>query len=62
MDTFRTPLSPPPQVLRTLKGAFFLKAPTSNSQQLKRKSALIIIFGETYTFEEKLKLLITLWG
>ena len=32
MDTFCTPHSPPPQVLRTLEGVFFLQARTGDSR------------------------------
>ena len=39
MDTFRTPLRPPPpQGVRTLRGVLFLKVRTSDSRQLERKT------------------------
>ena len=60
MDTFSTPLAPPlPQVLRTLKGVFFLKARTSDSQVDNHFWGKSYFKGEITTFGVKV---IIFWG
>ena len=46
MDTFRSSLSPPPPGLRTLRGVFFLKARTSDSRRLERKTRKLTFLGK----------------
>ena len=52
MDTFRTPLCPPPPGLRALRGVFFLKTRTSDSRQLEKKARRLPFLVNLYFLME----------
>ena len=57
MDTFRTPLSPPPPPgLRTLRGVCFLTR-TSDSRQLEKKARRLPFLVNLYFLREQYNLL-----